>query len=60
VTKEDIDFHLALLKATKNEGFMEMSPLVMAGFRKRVIEHPSAIRREPCQVMTERSASGDN
>jgi len=45
VAKEDIDFHLALLRATKNEGFMEMSPLVMAGFRKRVIEHPLAIRR---------------
>jgi GntR family transcriptional repressor for pyruvate dehydrogenase complex len=45
VAKEDIDFHLALLKATENEGFMEMAPLVAAGFRERVVEHPAAISR---------------
>jgi GntR family transcriptional repressor for pyruvate dehydrogenase complex len=45
VAKEDIDFHLALLEATENEGFRELAPLVTAGFRERVIERPAAIRR---------------
>jgi GntR family transcriptional regulator, transcriptional repressor for pyruvate dehydrogenase complex len=45
VAKEDIDFHLALLKATENDGFREMAPVVAAGFRERVIEYPAAIRR---------------
>jgi DNA-binding FadR family transcriptional regulator len=45
VAKEDIDFHLALLRATENAGFMEMAPLIAAGFRERVVEHPAAIRR---------------
>lgn len=45
VAKEDIDFHLGLLEATENEGFLELAPLITAGFRERVIERPAAISR---------------
>jgi GntR family transcriptional repressor for pyruvate dehydrogenase complex len=45
VAKEDIEFHLALLRATENEGFIEMAPVVAAGFRERVVERPQALSR---------------
>jgi DNA-binding FadR family transcriptional regulator len=45
VAKEDIGFHLALLEATENEGFLELAPLITAGFRERVVERPAAISR---------------
>jgi GntR family transcriptional repressor for pyruvate dehydrogenase complex len=45
VAKEDISFHLALLEATENEGFLELASLVSAGFRERVVEQPAAISR---------------
>jgi len=43
--KEDISFHLALLRATKNEVFMEIAPLVTDGFRERVVARPAALGR---------------
>lgn len=41
--KEDIDFHIALLKATKNEFIVEMAPLVMKVFRQSLAENPSVV-----------------
>ena len=43
--REDIDFHLALLKATHNEVFMETAPLIAAGLRERVISRPENLGR---------------
>jgi len=51
--KEDIDFHLALLKATKNEVIIEMSPLVVDVFRQIIAEDASAIRHNPERIMAE-------
>jgi GntR family transcriptional regulator, transcriptional repressor for pyruvate dehydrogenase complex len=42
---EDREFHLALLRATKNEYYVDTIPLVTAGFRGRMVERPSSIRR---------------
>lgn len=43
--REDIAFHLALLRATRNDVFMEMAPLIAAGLRERVIADPKALAR---------------
>ena len=51
--KEDIDFHLALLKATKNPVIEEMSALVIDVFRHVLSEDPSAIRRNPGRIVIE-------
>lgn len=51
--KEDIDFHLALLKATKNRVIIEMSPLVMDVFRQTLTEDASVIRHNPRRIMAE-------
>ena len=51
--KEDIDFHLALLKATKNPVIEEMSALVIDVFRRTLSEDPSAIRRNPGRIVIE-------
>jgi GntR family transcriptional repressor for pyruvate dehydrogenase complex len=51
--KEDIDFHLALLQATKNEVIIEMSPLVVDVFRQAIAEDASAIRHNPERIMAE-------
>ncbi|MFT5193382.1 MAG: GntR family transcriptional repressor for pyruvate dehydrogenase complex [Cellvibrionaceae bacterium] len=51
--KEDIEFHLALLKATKNKVIEEMAPLVYDMFRRTLSEDPSAIRRNPDRIVIE-------
>jgi len=51
--KEDISFHLALLKATKNPVIEEMSALVIDVFRRTLAEDPSAIRRNPGRIVIE-------
>lgn len=51
--KEDIDFHLALLNATKNQVIQDMAPLVMEVFRQTLIEGPSAMRRNPDRIIVE-------
>ncbi len=51
--KEDIEFHLALLRATKNKVIVEMSPLVEDVFRRSLAEDPSAIRRNPDRIVIE-------
>lgn len=51
--KEDIDFHLALLQATKNEVIIEMSPLVVDVFRQALAEDATAIRHNPERIMAE-------
>lgn len=51
--KEDIDFHLALLRATKNPVIEEMAPLVIDVFRRTLVEEPSAIRRNPERIIME-------
>lgn len=51
--KEDIEFHLALLKATKNKVIVEMSPLVIDVFRQAVAEDASVIRNNPKRIMAE-------
>ena len=51
--KEDIDFHLALLKAAKNKVIEEMSPLVVDVFRRTLAEDASAIRRNPERIIVE-------
>jgi len=51
--KDDIDFHIALLKSTKNQVIVEMAPLVTEVFRRTLIEDPSAIRRNPERIMVE-------
>ena len=51
--KEDIEFHLALLRATKNEVIVEMTPLVIEVFRQTLAQEPSAIRRNPDRIIVE-------
>ena len=51
--KEDIDFHIALLKSTKNEVIMEMTPLVKEVFRRLLIENPSVILHNPEPIILE-------
>jgi GntR family transcriptional repressor for pyruvate dehydrogenase complex len=51
--KDDIDFHLCLLKATKNPVIIEMAPLVVDVFRRTLAEDASAIRRNPERIMVE-------
>ena len=41
--REDIAFHLALLKATHNEVFLETAPLIAAGLRERVASRPQSL-----------------
>jgi GntR family transcriptional repressor for pyruvate dehydrogenase complex len=51
--KDDIDFHLCLLTATKNPVIIEMAPLVIDVFRRTLAEDASAIRRNPERIMVE-------
>ena len=51
--KDDIDFHLCLLRATKNKVVIEMAPLVVDVFRRTLAEDASAIRRNPERIMVE-------
>lgn len=51
--KEDIEFHLALLKSAKNKVLEEMAPLVYDVFRRTLAEDPSAIRRNPDRIIIE-------
>lgn len=51
--KEDIDFHLALLRATKNKVIVELSPLIVDLFRKALAEDISVIRNNPERIMAE-------
>jgi len=51
--KEDIDFHLALLNATRNKIIQDMAPLVMDVFRQRLLEAPSAMRDNPQRIINE-------
>lgn len=51
--KEDIDFHIALLEATKNEFIVEMAPLVMKVFRQSLAENPSAMWHNPEHIIVE-------
>jgi GntR family transcriptional regulator, transcriptional repressor for pyruvate dehydrogenase complex len=43
--REDIAFHLALLKSTHNEVFLETAPLIAAGLRERVASRPESLVR---------------
>ncbi len=51
--KEDIDFHVALLKATKNKVIEEMTPLIIDVFRQTLVEDATAIRRNPDRIVVE-------
>ena len=51
--KEDIEFHLALIKAAKNKVIEEMGPLIYDVFRRTLAEDPSAIRRNPDRIIIE-------
>ena len=51
--KEDIDFHLALLNATRNKIIQNMAPLVMDAFRQTLLEAPSAMRSNPERIIRE-------
>jgi GntR family transcriptional repressor for pyruvate dehydrogenase complex len=51
--KEDIDFHLVLLKASKNPVIAEMAPLVVELFRRQVAEAPLAMRQPPERIIGE-------
>ena len=51
--KEDIDFHVALLQATKNKVLAEMAPLIIDVFRQTLVEDASAIRRNPERIIVE-------
>jgi GntR family transcriptional regulator, transcriptional repressor for pyruvate dehydrogenase complex len=51
--KEDIDFHLVLLKASKNPVIAEMAPLVVELFRRQVAEAPLAMRQPPERIISE-------
>jgi GntR family transcriptional repressor for pyruvate dehydrogenase complex len=42
--KEDIDFHVALLRATKNPILIELAPLVIDGLREGLIRRPQGLR----------------
>jgi GntR family transcriptional regulator, transcriptional repressor for pyruvate dehydrogenase complex len=54
--KEDIDFHLTLLKVTHNHVIEEMSPLVIEVFRRTLIEEPSSLRANPERIIHEHTA----
>lgn len=54
--KEDIDFHLVLLKASKNPVIEEMAPLVVELFRRTVAEAPIAMRLPPERIIAEHRA----
>jgi len=51
--KEDIDFHVALLKATKNTVITDMTPIITDVFRRTLAEDVSAIRRNPERIIVE-------
>lgn len=51
--KEDIDFHVALLKATKNTVIAEMTPLITDVFRRTLADDVTAIRRNPQRIIVE-------
>lgn len=54
--KEDIDFHLTLLKVTHNHVIEDMSPLVIEVFRRTLIEAPSSLRANPERIIHEHRA----
>jgi GntR family transcriptional repressor for pyruvate dehydrogenase complex len=54
--KEDIDFHLKLLRVTHNQVIEEMSPLVIEVFRRTLVEAPSALRLNPERIIHEHRA----
>lgn len=54
--KEDIDFHLVLLKAAKNPVIEEMAPLVVELFRRTVAQAPGAVRYPPERIIREHRA----
>ena len=45
--KEDIEFHTALLRATKNSVIEDLTPMIADVFRRTLSEDASAIRRKP-------------
>lgn len=51
--KEDIDFHVGLLRATKNTVIMDMTPIITDVFRRTLAEDVSAIRRNPERIIVE-------
>ncbi|MDQ7027588.1 MAG: FadR/GntR family transcriptional regulator [Anaerolineae bacterium] len=51
--KEDIDFHVALLKSTKNAVIGELTPLITDVFRRTLAEDASTIRRNPERIIVE-------
>lgn len=51
--KEDIEFHIALLEATKNSVIAEMTPLITDVFRRTLAEDVTAIRRNPERIIVE-------
>ena len=51
--KEDIDFHLTLIKASKNPVIIEMAPLVVELFRRTVAESLGANRFPPERIINE-------
>ncbi len=51
--KEDIDFHLTLIKASKNPVIIEMAPLVVEVFRRTVAESLGANRFPPERIINE-------
>ena len=53
LTQEDIDFHLALLKATGNPLFVEMAPLVTDAYRRVIFERPEFVRSTPESTMVQ-------
>lgn len=57
--KEDIDFHLTLLKVTHNQVIQEMSPLVIEVFRRTLVEAPSSLRANPARIIREHHAIVD-
>lgn len=51
--KEDIDFHLTLLRASKNPVILEMAPLVVEVFRRTIVAAPVAMRYSPERILDE-------
>ncbi|MBZ0295420.1 MAG: FadR family transcriptional regulator [Anaerolineae bacterium] len=51
--REDINFHLMLLKITKNAVLEELAPLVREVFRRTLVEAPSSILNNPERVIRE-------
>jgi len=51
--KEDIDFHLALRRATKNVVIEQISPLVIDVFRRTLSEDASPLRHNPARIVQE-------